>query len=173
MRARAVGRFHRSSTGGRRTLPLDRVSAKGRGGSRAASANSWRGTCGYALIALNNETVLDRIMVIARNRALAVHHVTVHELRDKLAVSLDLDLDGRLSLRATHDKLMDWRAPLRLSSAQMLKSGHTSSAATTGRLGQEAPPSESEQWKWHCPILQRRDVIFITYTMSGARDGRG
>ena len=37
-------------------------------------------------------------MVIARNRALAVHHVTVHRLRDKLAVSLDLEVDGKLSL---------------------------------------------------------------------------
>src|SRR5262249_59002355 len=54
-------------------------------------------------VALNNETILDRIMVIARNRALAVHHVTVHELRDKLAVSLDLEVDGRLSLRAAHE----------------------------------------------------------------------
>jgi divalent metal cation (Fe/Co/Zn/Cd) transporter len=42
-------------------------------------------------------------MVIARNRALAVHHVTVHELRDKLTVSLDLEVDGRLSLRAAHE----------------------------------------------------------------------
>ena len=43
------------------------------------------------------------MMVIARNRALAVHHVTVHELRDKLAISLDLEVDGKLSLRAAHD----------------------------------------------------------------------
>src|SRR5690606_37102217 len=42
-------------------------------------------------VALDNETVLDRIMVIARNRGLAVHHVTVHELKDRLAVSLDLE----------------------------------------------------------------------------------
>ena len=54
-------------------------------------------------VALNNETILDRVMVIARNRALAVHHVTVHELRDKLAVSLDLEVDGRLSLGAAHE----------------------------------------------------------------------
>jgi divalent metal cation (Fe/Co/Zn/Cd) transporter len=54
-------------------------------------------------VALDNETVLDRVMVIARNRALAVHHVTVHELNDRLAVSLDLEVDGNLTLRAAHD----------------------------------------------------------------------
>jgi divalent metal cation (Fe/Co/Zn/Cd) transporter len=42
-------------------------------------------------------------MVIARNRALAVHHVTVHDLKDRLAVSLDLEVDGSLTLRAAHD----------------------------------------------------------------------
>jgi divalent metal cation (Fe/Co/Zn/Cd) transporter len=42
-------------------------------------------------------------MVIARNRALAVHHVTVHDLKDRLTVSLDLEVDGKLTLRAAHD----------------------------------------------------------------------
>ena len=54
-------------------------------------------------VALNNETILDRVMVIARSRALAVHHVTVHELGDKLAVSLDLEVDGKLSLGTAHE----------------------------------------------------------------------
>jgi Predicted Co/Zn/Cd cation transporters len=54
-------------------------------------------------VALDNETVLDRVMVIARNRALAVHHVTVHDLKDRLAVALDLEVDGSLTLRAAHE----------------------------------------------------------------------
>src|SRR5260221_1882386 len=54
-------------------------------------------------VALNNESVLDRVMVIARNRALAVHHVTVHDLKGRLAVSLDLEVDGKLSLLAAHE----------------------------------------------------------------------
>ena len=54
-------------------------------------------------IALDNESMMDRIMVIARNRTLAVHHVTVHDLQDHLAVALDLEVDGKLSLRAAHE----------------------------------------------------------------------
>jgi cation diffusion facilitator family transporter len=54
-------------------------------------------------VALNNESVLDRVMAIARNRALAVHHVTVHDIEDRLAISLDLEVDGKLSLRAAHE----------------------------------------------------------------------
>ena len=48
--------------------------------------------------ALDDETVLERVMVIARNRALAVHHVTVHAIGGRLSVSLDLEVDGSLSL---------------------------------------------------------------------------
>ena len=53
--------------------------------------------------ALDDETILERVMVIARNRALAAHHVTVHALEGRLAVSLDLEVDGGLSLAAAHD----------------------------------------------------------------------
>jgi divalent metal cation (Fe/Co/Zn/Cd) transporter len=42
-------------------------------------------------------------MVIARNSGLAVHHVTVHDLGDKLIVGLDLEVDGEMALVAAHD----------------------------------------------------------------------
>ena len=54
-------------------------------------------------VAVDSESIMDRVFVIARNKALAVHHVTVHELQGRYAVSLDLELDGHLSLRAAHD----------------------------------------------------------------------
>jgi divalent metal cation (Fe/Co/Zn/Cd) transporter len=41
-------------------------------------------------------------MVIARNRALAIHHVTVHAIGERLSVSLDLEVDGNLSLAQAH-----------------------------------------------------------------------
>jgi divalent metal cation (Fe/Co/Zn/Cd) transporter len=41
-------------------------------------------------------------MVIARNSGLAVHHVTVHDLGDKLIVSIDLEVDGEMTLIAAH-----------------------------------------------------------------------
>jgi divalent metal cation (Fe/Co/Zn/Cd) transporter len=53
--------------------------------------------------ALDDETILERVMVIARNRALAIHHVTVHSIGGRLSVSLDLEVDGRLSLARAHE----------------------------------------------------------------------
>ncbi len=53
--------------------------------------------------ALDNESVMERVMVIARNRGLAIHHVTVHDISGKLSVSLDLELDGALPLGRAHE----------------------------------------------------------------------
>ncbi len=53
--------------------------------------------------ALDDETVHERVMVVARNQALAVHHVTVQQVGSKgLAISLDLEVDGRMPLVEAH-----------------------------------------------------------------------
>ena len=54
-------------------------------------------------VARDNESVRERIMVIARNSALAIHHVTVHDLGGKLTVSIDLEVDGEMPLNRAHD----------------------------------------------------------------------
>ncbi|HEY4775013.1 MAG TPA: cation-efflux pump [Xanthobacteraceae bacterium] len=88
-----------------RTLPLDRVAA-----IKSEIVAQVSAALGHAEVAvtvtpraLDSETVLERVMVIARNRALAVHHVTVHAISGRLAVSLDLEVDGALSLAAAHE----------------------------------------------------------------------
>jgi cation diffusion facilitator family transporter len=88
-----------------RTLPLDRVAALKQRIVDAMRADSPAAevTLTTEPRALDDETVLERVMVIARNRALAVHHVTVHAIEGRLAVSLDLEVDGALSLGAAHD----------------------------------------------------------------------
>ena len=106
VRARAVGEktFIDLTVAVSRTLPLDRVSAI-KDAVAAAISQQMPGAEPSVTtdpVALDNETVLDRVMVIARSRALAVHHVTVHDLKDRLAISLDLEVDGKLSLRDAH-----------------------------------------------------------------------
>ncbi len=54
-------------------------------------------------MARDNESVRERIMVIARNSGLAIHHVTVHDLGGKLTVALDLEVDAAMTLIAAHD----------------------------------------------------------------------
>ena len=108
VRARGVGEktFIDLAVAVSRTMPIDRVTAV-KDAVAAAIRSQLPGAEPMVTtdpVALDNETVLDRVMVIARNRALAVHHVTVHELKDRLAVSLDLEVDGKMSLQAAHEQ---------------------------------------------------------------------
>jgi cation diffusion facilitator family transporter len=88
-----------------RTLPLDRVVAIK--GDVLAAIQAELPEAEVDVVAepraLDDETVLERVMVIARNSALAVHHVTVHAIGGRLAISLDLEVDDRLSLAQAHE----------------------------------------------------------------------
>jgi divalent metal cation (Fe/Co/Zn/Cd) transporter len=87
-----------------RTYPIDRVEEI----KRKAQANVVKALDDADLaftavpVARDNESVRERIMVIARNSGLAVHHVTVHDLGGRLTVSIDLEVDGNMALTAAH-----------------------------------------------------------------------
>ncbi len=88
-----------------RTLPLDRVTALKDEVTQAIRAEMPEAEVTIATnpMALDNETVLDSVMVIARNRGVAVHHVTVQDVDHRLSVSLDLEVDGHLTLTQAHE----------------------------------------------------------------------
>jgi cation diffusion facilitator family transporter len=88
-----------------RTLPLDRVTTiKDRIVTAVRSEfPTAETTVNSEPRALDDETVLERVMVIARNRALAIHHVTVHAITGRLSVSLDLEVDGSLAFSRAHE----------------------------------------------------------------------
>jgi cation diffusion facilitator family transporter len=88
-----------------RTYPIDRVDEIKR--KVQAAVESALGDTDVTFtsvpVALDNESVRERIMVIARNSGLAVHHVTVHDLGGTLIVGIDLEVDGDMPLTAAHD----------------------------------------------------------------------
>jgi divalent metal cation (Fe/Co/Zn/Cd) transporter len=88
-----------------RTYPMDRVEEIKR--EAQAAVRSTLEDADLTLTAtpapLDNESVRERIMVIARNIGLPIHHVTVHDLDRRLAVSIDLEVDGEMPLAAAHD----------------------------------------------------------------------
>jgi cation diffusion facilitator family transporter len=64
-------------------------------------------------VAIDNESVRDRVMVIAVNRRLAVHHVTVQTLSGGLSISFDLEVDHRMPLGEAHVVASDLEAAIR------------------------------------------------------------
>ena len=88
-----------------RTLPLGRVEALKTQVADAIRAGLPRAEVDVSIAprALDSESVQERVMVIARNLGLAVHHVTVHDIRGTLSVSLDLEVERKLALGSAHD----------------------------------------------------------------------
>jgi cation diffusion facilitator family transporter len=88
-----------------RTYPIDRVEEIKRKAQDAVSKvlDDADLTFTAVPVARNNESIRERIMVIARNSGLAIHHVTVHDLGGKLTVSIDLEVDADMALNQAHD----------------------------------------------------------------------
>src|SRR6266699_41794 len=88
-----------------RTYPIDRIDEIKRKAQDAVSRvlDDAALTVTAAPVARDNESVRERIMVIARNSGLAIHHVTVHDLGEKLIVGIDLEVDGDMELAAAHE----------------------------------------------------------------------
>jgi len=88
-----------------RTFPIDRVDEIKRKAQQAVSRALDNADLTFTAVPVerDNESVRERIMVIARNSGLAIHHVTVHDLGGKLTVSIDLEVDGEMALTAAHD----------------------------------------------------------------------
>jgi cation diffusion facilitator family transporter len=125
-----------------RTLPLDRVEAV-----KANVADAIRAEIPRAEVvvttaprAVDTESVQERVMVIARNRALAVHHVTVHDIHGRLSVSLDLEVDHKLALGAAHDIADGLEAALREELGPEVEVETHIEPLQQDTAGREAPP---------------------------------
>src|SRR5258708_31612585 len=143
VRAREVGAtlFGEIEVGASRTLPLDRVERLKSEIETAVTTARPHAQITVSVIprALDNETVMERVMVIARNRALAVHHVTVHAIAGKLSISLDLEIDGDLSLTAAHDIADDLEAAIRDELVPTIEvQTHIEPLQMTGLAGRDA-----------------------------------
>jgi len=107
VRARPAGAamFVDLAVGVSRTLPLDRVTAIKDRLARAIRAEfpEAETTITTEPHALDDETVRERVMLTARNSGLAVHHVAVQAIGDRLSVSADLEVEGTLPLSAAHE----------------------------------------------------------------------
>jgi cation diffusion facilitator family transporter len=143
VRARSVGAtlFADLVVAVSRTLPLDRVAEIRTALVQAICAEMPEAEVDVAIEprALDNETVLERVMVIARNRALAVHHVTVHSIGGRLSISLDLEVDGSLSLGQAHEIADGLEAAVRGElGAEVEVETHIEPLQTRGLSGRDA-----------------------------------
>jgi divalent metal cation (Fe/Co/Zn/Cd) transporter len=87
-----------------RTLPVDEISlikSKLSSGIRNRFPNA-DVVLAADLVALDDETVFQRIMMIASRHRTAIHHPTVQRVNGRLAVSFDIEVDGSTLLVDAH-----------------------------------------------------------------------
>ncbi len=126
-----------------RALPLDRVEAL-----KAEIADAVRAEMPRAEVsvttqprALDDESAIERVMVTARNQALAVHHVTVHDIAGRRSVSLDLEVDRKLALGTAHEIADRLEAALRDELGPGVEiDTHIEPLQPPEAAGREAPP---------------------------------
>jgi cation diffusion facilitator family transporter len=54
-------------------------------------------------VALDNESVFQKVTLIAARRNLAIHHLTAQQIGEKLAISFDLEVEGSMPLGEAHE----------------------------------------------------------------------
>ena len=129
-----------------RTLPLDQVETLKSNVASAIQDEMPRAEVSVTAEprALDNESVAERVMVIARNQAMAVHHVTVHAIEGRRSVSLDLEVDRKLALGAAHEIADRLEAALREELGPEVEiDTHIEPLQPPEAAGREAPPERA------------------------------
>ncbi len=87
-----------------RTLPQDGVTAiKGNvSAAIAATHPDVELTVETTPVALDDESVVERLLLIAAKRHVAIHHVIVQQVCGKIALSCDIEVDGTMPLGQAH-----------------------------------------------------------------------
>jgi cation diffusion facilitator family transporter len=64
-------------------------------------------------VAMDDETVRERVLLAAAREGLPIHHVTIQHLGDRISVSLDLEVDGDMPLGRAHEVATELETAIR------------------------------------------------------------
>jgi len=88
-----------------RTLALEKVASIEANVSAAIAAAhpDVKITVSTNPVALDDETVLERVLLVAAKRHVTIHNVIVQQIGGRASISFDVELDGRMPLGHAHD----------------------------------------------------------------------
>jgi cation diffusion facilitator family transporter len=98
-----------------RTLPLERIKTIGDDLLSAITRDhpEISLTVSTRPVALDSETVLDRVLLIAAERHIPIHHLTVQDIDGRMSVSFDVEIDGRMTYGQAHSTVTALEAAVR------------------------------------------------------------
>ena len=89
-------------------------------------------------IALDDETILERVLLVATRRRLPVHHITIQDTDGRKSVALDLEVDGAMTLSAAHSIASDLEEAIAAEIGEDVEV-ETTSSLPNQRLGARPP----------------------------------
>jgi cation diffusion facilitator family transporter len=98
-----------------RTLPLEKAAAIEANVASAIAARHPEVAVkvGAQPVALDDETILERVLLIAARRHVPIHHVTIQEVEERPSISFDVELDGRMTHGSAHEIVSRLEAEIR------------------------------------------------------------
>jgi len=93
-------------------------------------------------VALDSETVFQKVMLIASRRNLAIHHLNAQQIGGRLAISFDLEVEGSMPLGEAHDRATDLEDAIRTELGSDVEvESHIEPQPERMLQGQDAPPA--------------------------------
>ena len=161
-----------------RTLPIARVAEIK--ADLAAGLNARWPDLNVTLIAnplaLDDETILERVLLTAARRKLAVHHVGVQHFGEHTSVTLDLELDGALAHGEAHAIASKLEAAIRAEvGAEVEVETHIEPLETHELAGREADAEFTRRFTETLSRLAARDgkLLDIHKVRLRVAEGRG
>lgn len=145
-----------------RTFPIDRIEALKSLAQNAVGQALGDSDLTFTAIPVagDDESIRERIMVIAQNAGLAVHHVTAHDLGGRLTVSTDLEVDGDMPLNAAHDIAHAFERSIRNEFGSDVEvDTHIEPLQPELPSGTDASPARVEQVREALTLFASRGVI--------------
>ncbi|HEY8138846.1 MAG TPA: cation diffusion facilitator family transporter [Methylocystis sp.] len=91
--------------------------------------------------AIDDETVIERILLVAARRHLPVHHIIAQQIDERLSICLDLELDAAMPLRRAHEVATQFENAIRDEfGADIEIDTHLEPLAPHILIGREADP---------------------------------
>jgi cation diffusion facilitator family transporter len=126
-----------------RTLPLEKAAAIEANVVAAIAAQhpEVAVTVTAQPIALDDETILERVLLTAARRRIPVHHVTVQEIEGRTAISFDVELDGRMTHGNAHEIVSRLESEIGHELGGIEVETHIEPLEPRQLRGQDAPPA--------------------------------
>jgi cation diffusion facilitator family transporter len=126
-----------------RTLSLDKMAAIKASVAAAIKADhpDVAVTIAAQPIAIDSETILQRILLISGKRHVPVHHVTVQEIGGRTSISFDVEVDGQMPHGDAHEIASGLEDEIRLEFGSGVEvESHIEPLESRQLLGHEADP---------------------------------